>query len=52
MGGYVALEILNQGPERSERLALIATSPRAVRFRQARPHRGLIALSIRGEVRG
>ena len=52
MGGYVALEILNQGPERIERLALIATSPRAVRFRQARPHRGLIALSIRGEVRG
>jgi pimeloyl-ACP methyl ester carboxylesterase len=52
MGGYVALEIMRQAPERVERLALLATSARADTERQARRRRGLIELSGRGEFKG
>ena len=52
MGGYVALEIMRQAPERVERLALVATSARADTERQARRRRGLIELSGRGEFKG
>ena len=52
MGGYVALEMLRQAPQRIERLALIDTSARADTPHQARRRRGLIALSGRGAFKG
>ncbi len=52
MGGYVALEIMRQAPERVERLALLDTSARADTERQARRRRGLVALSGRGSFKG
>jgi pimeloyl-ACP methyl ester carboxylesterase len=52
MGGYAALEILRQAPERVARLALLDTSARADTASQARRRRGLIALSGRGRFKG
>ncbi len=52
MGGYVALEIMRQAPDRVERLALLDTSAHADTERQARRRRGLIALSGRGTFKG
>jgi pimeloyl-ACP methyl ester carboxylesterase len=52
MGGYVALEILRQAPERVARLALLDTSARPDTAEQTRRRRALIALSRSGQFRG
>jgi len=52
MGGYVALEILRQAPERVERLALMDTSARADGESQRRRRTGLIELSEKGRFKG
>jgi pimeloyl-ACP methyl ester carboxylesterase len=51
MGGYVALEIVRQAPERVVKLALLDTNARADTDEQRR-RRGLMALADRGEFRG
>jgi pimeloyl-ACP methyl ester carboxylesterase len=52
MGGYVALEIMRQAPERVVKLALLDTNARADTDEQRRRRRGLMALADRGEFRG
>jgi pimeloyl-ACP methyl ester carboxylesterase len=52
MGGYVALEIVRQAPERVVKLALIDTNARSDTDEQRRKRRGLMALADRGEFRG
>lgn len=52
MGGYVALEIMRQAPERVSRLALFDTSARPDTAEQTRRRRGLISLSRAGQFRG
>jgi len=52
MGGYVALEIMRQAPERVTRLALFDTSARADSPEAARRRRALMALSRTGQFRG
>lgn len=52
MGGYVALEILRQAPERVERLALIDTSARQDSADQRRRRTGLIELADKGRFKG
>lgn len=52
MGGYVALEILRQAPERVERLALIDTSARQDSDEQRRRRTGLIELADKGRFKG
>ena len=52
MGGYVALEIVRQAPERVVKLALLDTNARADTDKQRRRRRGLMALADRGEFRG
>ncbi|WP_235907955.1 alpha/beta fold hydrolase [Siccirubricoccus phaeus] len=52
MGGYLALEILRQAPERVTRLALLDTSARPDTEAQARRRRGLIGLARTGAFRG
>jgi pimeloyl-ACP methyl ester carboxylesterase len=52
MGGYVALEIVRQAPERVAKLALIDTNARSDTDEQRRKRRGLMALADRGEFRG
>lgn len=52
MGGYVALEIMRQAPERVARLALLDTSARADTEEQTARRRGLIELAEKGEFRG
>lgn len=52
MGGYVALEILRQSPDRVERLALIDTSAREDSADQRRRRRGLIELADKGRFKG
>lgn len=52
MGGYVALEILRQAPERVERLALIDTSARKDSEDQRRRRTGLIELADKGRFKG
>jgi pimeloyl-ACP methyl ester carboxylesterase len=52
MGGYVALEIVAQAPERVVKLALLDTNARADTDKQRRRRRGLMALADRGEFRG
>ncbi|MEX2374424.1 MAG: alpha/beta hydrolase [Dehalococcoidia bacterium] len=49
MGGYVALEIMRQAPERVTRLALISTQPRRDTAEQAERRRGLIWKAERQE---
>lgn len=52
MGGYVAMEILRQAPERVARLALLDTSPRADTPEQTKIRRDMIELSSRGTFKG
>lgn len=52
MGGYVALEIMRQAPERVLRLALLDTSARADTAEQSSRRRGLIQLAEIGEFKG
>ncbi len=52
MGGYVALEIMRQAPDRVSRLALIDTSARPDTREQVRRRRGLLALARRGRFKG
>lgn len=52
MGGYVALEVLRQAPERVEKLILIDTSAREDAEAQKRRRRGLITLAKKGEFKG
>lgn len=52
MGGYVALEILRQAPDRIERLALIDTSARQDSEEQRRRRTGLIELADKGRFKG
>lgn len=52
MGGYVALEIMRQAPERVTRLALLDTSARADTPEQIATRRGLIELAERGNFKG
>lgn len=52
MGGYVALEIMRQAPERVERLALLDTSARADSEEQRRRRTGLIQLADMGKFKG
>lgn len=49
MGGYVALEIMRQAPERVTKLALIGTQPATDTPEQAERRRGLIARTELGE---
>lgn len=52
MGGYVALEIMRQAPERVRRLALLDTNARADTSEQTERRRGLIALAEKGQFKG
>jgi len=52
MGGYVALEIARQVPDRISRLALLNTSARADSHEQTAHRQALIDLARRGEFRG
>jgi len=52
MGGYVALEIMRQAPERVLRLALIDTQARDDTVEVRRRRKGLIALAGRGRFKG
>lgn len=50
MGGYIALEILRQAPERVTRLALMDTSARADMPEQIEARRGFVARARNGEL--
>lgn len=52
LGGYVALEIMRQAPERVQRLALLDTSARPDTAEQTRRRRGLIQLAEKGNFKG
>src|SRR5487761_1514664 len=52
MGGYCALEVMRQAPERVERLALLDTGARADTPEQTTRRRGLIELAEKGEYKG
>jgi len=52
MGGYCALEIMRQAPQRVERLALLDTSARPDTPEQTQRRRDLMALCARGNFRG
>ena len=52
MGGYVALELLRQAPERVVKLALLDTSGRADTPEQTATRRGLIELAEKGNFKG
>ncbi len=52
MGGYVALEIARQAPDRIARLALLDTSARADGYEQTARRQALIALARGGEFKG
>jgi pimeloyl-ACP methyl ester carboxylesterase len=52
MGGYVALEVMRQTPERVARLCLLDTSARPDTPEQTRRRRDLLALVARGKFRG
>ena len=52
MGGYLALEIMRQAPERVTRLALLDTSALPDSPEQTRRRRDFIALARRGEFKG
>lgn len=52
MGGYVALEIMRQAPQRVTRLALLDTQARPDTEEARARRRGLMALGERGEFRG
>jgi len=52
MGGYIALEIMRQAPERVERLALLDTNARADTPEQSKRRRDFITLAERGRFLG
>ncbi len=52
MGGYVALEVMRQAPERVTRLALLDTSARPDTPEQTERRGGLIALAESGKFKG
>lgn len=52
MGGYCALEVMRQAPERVERLALLDTGARADAPEQTARRRGLIELAEKGDFKG
>ena len=52
MGGYVALEIMRQAPERVERLALLDTNSRPDTEEQGKNRRALIRLAEIGTFKG
>lgn len=52
MGGYVALEIVRQAPQRVERLALVDTMARPDSPARARVRRGLLELAHMGTFKG
>ena len=52
MGGYVALEIMRQAPDRVRRLALLDTSALADLEEQTARRRGLIELAQKGRFKG
>lgn len=52
MGGYVAFEVMRQGGERVEKLALLATSARQDTLEMAGRRRDFIKLARRGKFRG
>ena len=52
MGGYVALEVMRQAPERVARLCLLDTSARPDTPEQTRRRRDLLALVARGKFKG
>ena len=52
MGGYVALEIMRQAPDRVERLALLDTQAREDPPEQKARRRGLIELAGKGKFKG
>lgn len=52
MGGYVAFEVMRQGGDRVEKLALIATSARQDTLEMAARRRDFIKLARRGKFRG
>jgi pimeloyl-ACP methyl ester carboxylesterase len=52
MGGYAALEVVRQAPERVDRLALLDTSARADTPEQSQKRRDFIALTDRGRFVG
>lgn len=52
MGGYVALEIMRQAPERVERLALLDTKARPDDPEMVARRRGLIELAQKGQFKG
>lgn len=52
MGGYVALEIMRQAPERVEKLALLDTSAAPDTSEQTARRRGLIELAAKGRFKG
>jgi len=52
MGGYVALEILRQAPERVTHLALLDTSARPDTPEQTQKRKALLALAERGKFKG
>lgn len=52
MGGYVAMEIMRQAPERVERLALLDTTARPDSEERKRRRQGLIELAGKGQFKG
>ena len=52
MGGYVALEVMRQAPERVTRLALLSTNAQQDDAEKSRTRRGLIALAEKGKFKG
>lgn len=52
MGGYVALEVMRQAPQRVTHLVLVDTTARPDTPEQTRRRRGLIELAKRGDFKG
>lgn len=52
MGGYIALEIMRQAPERVAKLALLDTSARADTAEETEQRRGLVAAANGGDFSG
>jgi pimeloyl-ACP methyl ester carboxylesterase len=52
MGGYVAMEVMRQAPERVTKLALLDTSARPDTPEQSSKRRGLIELAQKGNFKG
>jgi len=52
MGGYVALEVMRQAPERVERLALLDTAANADTPEQTERRQALLSMSRHGKFRG